>query len=162
YSSGRNLWFGGRFTSARLHLEKVLALSDPISYRSLIHQVGDAPHVNSHAALGVVLFCLGFPDQALGRSGAAIAEARRLTHPVSLATALAIGSMLVSLVGDNLALGERADQLVAIATEQGFPYWQAMGTIYRGWVKVNNGDVTGGTDLLRNGSNAYRATGAET
>ncbi len=69
--------------------------------------------------------------------------------------------MLLSLVGDNAALDEWADQLVAVATEQGFPYWGALGTIYRGWVKVKNGDVTEGISLLRSGSTAYRATGAE-
>ena len=36
-----------------------------------------------------------------------------------------------------------------------------MGTIYRGWVKVKNGDVAEGISLLRSGSTAYRATGAE-
>ena len=48
-----------------------------------------------------------------------------------------------------------------MATEQGFPYWRALGTIYRGWVKVKNGDVAEGISLLRSGSTAYRATGAE-
>jgi predicted ATPase len=36
-----------------------------------------------------------------------------------------------------------------------------MGTISRGWVKVKNGDVAEGISLLRSGSVAYRATGAE-
>ena len=36
-----------------------------------------------------------------------------------------------------------------------------MGTIYRGWVKVKNGDVAEGMSLLRSGSAAYRATGTE-
>ena len=119
------------------------------------------PTDQSQAYLGIVLFCLGFPDQALARSNAAIAEARRLAHPPSLAVGLALGAVLLSLVGDNAALDERADQLVAVATEQGFPFWRAMGTIYRGWVKVKNGDVAEGISLLRSGSTAYRATGAE-
>ena len=130
----------------------MLALYDPISHRSLVHQAGIHPHVNSQAFLGIVLFCLGYPDQALARSNAAIAEARRLAHPPSLAVSLAIGARLLSLVGDNAALDERADQLVAVATEQGFPYWRAQGTIYRGWVKVKNGDVAEGISLLRSGS----------
>ena len=75
---------------------------------------------------------------------AAIAEARRLAHPPSLAVSLAFGARLLSLVGDNAALGEWVDQLVAVATEQGFPLWRAQGTIYRGWVKVKNGDVAEG------------------
>src|SRR5262249_24425455 len=32
----------------------------------------------------LMLVCLGYPDQALARSNAAIAEARRLAHPPSL------------------------------------------------------------------------------
>jgi predicted ATPase len=70
-------------------------------------------------------------------------------------------SRLLSLVGDNVALDERADQLVAVATEQSFPLRRAAGTIYRGWVKVKNGDVAEGISLLRYGSTAFRATGAE-
>jgi predicted ATPase len=106
------------------------------------------------------LFCLGFPEQALARSSAAIAEARRLVHPPSLAVSLTIGTRLLSLVGDNAALDERANQVIAVATEQGFPQWRAHGTIFRGWVKVKNGDVTEGMSLLRSSSTAYRATGA--
>jgi predicted ATPase len=58
-------------------------------------------------------------------------------------------------------MGKWADQLVSTATEQGFPSWQAMGTIYRGWAKVKNGDVTEGMSLLRSGLSAFRATGSE-
>ena len=42
-SSGRNLMLAGRFASSRSHLEEALALYDPISHRSLIHQAGIAP-----------------------------------------------------------------------------------------------------------------------
>jgi predicted ATPase len=151
----------GRFASSRSYLEEALVLYDPISHRSLVHQAGIHPRVNSLALLGNVLFWLGFPDQALANSSAAIAEARGLAHPPSLAASLTIGALLLSLVGDDVALGEQADQLVAVATEQGFPLWRAQGAIYRGWIKVKNGDVTKGMSLLRSGSTAYRATGAE-
>jgi hypothetical protein len=56
---------------------------------------------------------------------------------------------------------EWTDQQVAVTTEQGFPLWHARGTIFRGWVKVKNGNVADGISLLRRGSAAYRATGAE-
>ena len=58
-------------------------------------------------------------------------------------------------------LHERADQLIAVTTEQRLPHWGAQGTIYRGWTKVMNGDVAEGISLLRSGSIAYGATGAE-
>jgi predicted ATPase len=161
-SSGRTLMFVGRFASSRSHLEQELAFYDPISHHSIVRQAAIHPHVNSQAFLGIVLFCLGYPDLVLAQSNAAIAEARRLSHPPSLAASLTFGGRLVSLIGDNAALNERADQLVALATEQGFPNFCAQGTVYRGWAKVKNGDEAEGMSLLRSGSSAYRATGAET
>jgi predicted ATPase len=161
FSSGRNLLSAGRFTSSRSHLEEALALYNPISHRSLVHQTGLHPQNNAQSLLGSVLFCLGFPDQALARSNAAIAEARRVAHPPSLAVSLALGARLLSLVGDNAALDELADELAAVATEQSFPHWRAEGAIYRGWVTVKNGDVAEGISFLRSGSIAFRATGAE-
>jgi predicted ATPase len=43
FSAGRNLMFAGRFASSRSHLDEVLALYDPISHRSLVHQAGNHP-----------------------------------------------------------------------------------------------------------------------
>jgi hypothetical protein len=151
----------GRFASSRSHLEEVLAVYDPISHCSIGHRVGIDPHEYSQAVLGIVLLCLGFPNQALAQGSAAIAEARRLAHPPSLALSLSIGSRLLSLVGDNAALGERADELVDLAIERGLPFWRALGTMYRGYSKVKNGDVAEEKALLGNGLNAYHAaTGA--
>ena len=160
-SSGVNLMSAGKFASSRSHLERALSLYDPISHRSLVRQAGIHPHVFSQAYLANALFCLGFPDQALARNSANIPEARRLAHPPSLAGGLAIGVRLLSLVGDDATLDEWVDQLVAVATEQRFPHWHAQGAIYRGWVKVKNGDLAEGMSLLRSGSAAYRASGAE-
>jgi predicted ATPase len=72
-----------------------------------------------------------------------------------------IGAMVLSIVGENGALDERADELVIVATEQGVPWWATVGTIYRGWVRAKNGDVAEGISLLRSGLAAYRASGAE-
>jgi len=162
FSSGRNLMFVGRFAASRSHSEEALALYDPISHGSLVHQGGIHPQVGSHAHSGIDLFCLGYPAQALARCNVAIAEARRLAHPPSLALSLDLGARLLTHIGEKASLGERADELVAVAIEQGFAVWRAQGMIYRGWVKVKNGDVTEGMSILRSGSSAYRATGAET
>jgi class 3 adenylate cyclase/predicted ATPase len=161
FSTGQNLILRGRFALSRSHFEEVLALYDPISHRALVRQAGVQPLVISEAYLGIVLFCLGFPDQALARGSAAVTEAQRLAHPPSLAVTLAIILRLLSLVGDDAALDERAEQLIADTTEQGFPQMRAMGAIYRGWAKVKNSDITVGISLLRSGSTAYRATGAD-
>jgi predicted ATPase len=73
---------------------------------------------------------------------------------------LGIDALLLSIIGDDVGLEQRADGLVAFATDQGFPFYRATGAIFRGWVKAKNADVTEGLSLLRAGSSAYCATGA--
>jgi predicted ATPase len=65
------------------------------------------------------------------------------------------------LVGNDAILGERANQLTAVATDHDFPHWRAEGTIFRGWALVKHRDLAEGISLLRSGAAAYRATGAE-
>ena len=71
------------------------------------------------------------------------------------------GARLLSFVGDDAPLEEWAGQLATVATERGFVLWRATATMFRGWVSVSNGEVIEGIALLRSGSAAYRATGAE-
>jgi len=160
-SCGSGHMFRGRFSLSRSHLEAALSLYDPNSHHSLGHQTGSHPQVVAQGYLGVALLCLGYPDQAMVQTNGAIAEARRLAHSPSLASALMIGAILLSIVGDNGRLDDRVDDLVAVATEQAFPQWRAFGTIYRGWVKTKNGDLAEGISLLSSGVAAYRANGSE-
>jgi class 3 adenylate cyclase/predicted ATPase len=160
-SAGRNLMLAGRLTLSRAHLEVGCTLSDPVSHHSLVHQAGIHPHVNSQAVLAITLFCLGFPDQALSRSNAAVAEARRLAHPPSLAVSMGFGSLLLSLVGDKTTLDKWAAPLAAVAREQDYRFYHSLGTIYRGWVEVQIGKVKEGISLLRSGLSAYRTTGGQ-
>jgi TolB-like protein/class 3 adenylate cyclase/predicted ATPase len=161
FAAGRNLMFVGRFDSSRSHLEKALALSTAGAHSTIVHQAGLHPRVGTQAYLANVLFYLGYPNQALTQSEQSIVEATRLGHPPSLAVSLSVGTMLVSLLEDAPALAERALRLLAVATEQGFPHWRAVGMMFHGWTKVKMGDVAEGMSLLRSGLSAYRATGAE-
>ena len=160
-SSGRTLMYAGRFDLSRSHLEDLLAIYDPLVHRSVVGQVGFYPQGNAQACLAVVLLCLGYPEQALAQSTAAVAAARNLAHVHSLVSILALAAAPLALIGDAALLDDWAEQLVAITTEQGFPAWCAIGTTYRGWVKVRNGDIAEGLSLLRGGSTAFRVTGSE-
>ena len=158
---GVNLMFVGQFAPSRSHLEKALAFYDLVPCDSLVVEAEFHPHVGSLAYLGMSLFCLGFPDQAAERCNAAHAESRKLAHLPSLAVSLAIGTRLLSLLGDDATLDKWTDELIALGAKQGFPYWSAIATIYRGWVKVKSGDVTEGMCFLRRGLNAFRLTGTK-
>jgi DNA-binding winged helix-turn-helix (wHTH) protein/predicted ATPase len=161
FSSGRTLTLIGRFSASRSHLEAALGLCNLDFHSPLVHQTGFDPQVTTQTYLGIVLVCLGYPEQALARVNAAIAHARRLAHPPSLAVCVASGGIPLTLVGDNAALSEWTDELAAVAAEQGFSYWQAVANYNSGWIKMNNDHVCEGISLLRSGLAAFRATGAE-
>jgi predicted ATPase len=58
------------------------------------------------------------------------------------------------------AVHEQAEATVALATEQGFPFWAAAGTILRGWALAMQGQGEEGLSQVRQGIAAYRATEA--
>jgi predicted ATPase len=123
-SAGRALWLIRRFALSRSHLEEVLAPDDPIPNRLLADQTGTHPHAIAQAYLGNALFCLGHPDQALEQSNAVITKAQRSDNATLLASSLSVGIRLLLLVGNLRALDDWAGQLIAVATEQGFPHWR--------------------------------------
>jgi hypothetical protein len=113
-SLGRDFHPAGRFAPSRSHLEEALALYNSTSHGSPVQQAVVHPQVASQAYLGNVLFCLGLPDQALARSSAAIAEARRLAHLPSLAASLVYSAGILSLVGECPTLSRRLPECLPI------------------------------------------------
>ncbi|MBV8739183.1 MAG: AAA family ATPase [Alphaproteobacteria bacterium] len=139
-SAGRNLMFAGKFASSQSHLKNLLALYDPISHGSIVHQTHFHPDVNALALLGIDLFCLGFPDQGLAHSKAAVAGARKLAHTHSVLSTLRWGAPLIALTGKEAALDEWIGAFAAVANEIGYPVYTAQGAFYRRWVVESTGE----------------------
>jgi predicted ATPase len=59
------------------------------------------------------------------------------------------------------ATHEWAEATLALAREQLFPYWLAVGRITRGWALAYHGQGVKGIEEIRQGLAAYQATGAE-
>ncbi|MFO1157766.1 MAG: AAA family ATPase [Reyranellaceae bacterium] len=156
---GQIHFLAGELQAARFHLERLLAIYDPAVHDKLVQQAGSSP-LMTQSFLAYTLCSLGWPDQGLARSASAIADARRLAHPTSLAVGLALGALQASLVGDHATMEQRANELTTVAAEQGLPYYSAWGAILRGRAQALNGDVQGGIALMREGLEAYRNTGA--
>ena len=85
---------------------------------------------DNYAAL--TLWLLGYPTQALARLHEALALAHELSHPFSLAFARCCAACVSQFRRDVPAVHEHAEAAVALATEQGFPLWAAMGTSLAG------------------------------
>jgi predicted ATPase len=55
----------------------------------------------------------------------------------------------------------RAEALIALSTEQGFPLWEAYGKVLQGWALAAQGQAKEGIAQMRRGHDAWQATGAE-
>ena len=88
--------------------------------------------------------------------------AHELSHPFSLAQALTYASLLHQLRREGKAAQDGAEAVIALSTEQGFPFWLMQGTVLRGWALAEQGQGEEGIRQLRGALAAWRATGAET
>jgi predicted ATPase len=159
-SLGLPLFGLGEFALARAHLEQGAALYDPQQHGSPVFRaVQDRIVILSYAA--AALWQLGYPDQALERSHEAIALARELSHPFSLAVALDLASWFHQFRREWQAVQEQAEAAITLSTDHGFSYWLAVGTILRGWARAEQGYGEEGLGQMRQGLAACRPTRAE-
>jgi class 3 adenylate cyclase/predicted ATPase len=153
YDAGALMCFQlGEFIAGRAQIEKSLALYDP-AHRTIYAEVlpNDAlVLLKVHASL--LCACLGHLDQASSHRESLLVEARRLSHPQTLA--LALMSFWVtgqSLRSDPQSLLRWADEFLAVSTEHGFELWRAFARAYRGWCLAVLGRAGEGIPLLATG-----------
>jgi tetratricopeptide (TPR) repeat protein len=144
--------FRGEFTAGLAHMEKALALYDPAHRSSYADLLSQDVQVQLWVHSNWLLVRLGHLDQALVRRNAALEEARRLSHPPTLAIALACAwwtGWLVRFAPGSLL--QYADELLALAAEHGLGLIRALALIYRGRCLAMLGRPDEGIPLLTAG-----------
>jgi predicted ATPase len=103
---------------------------------------------------------LGYPDQCVRKTREAAALAREISHPFSLAIALACWSWAYQFCGNEEEVTAQAEALHALSTEQLFPFLVAWAKVVQGWSLAAQGLGEKGIAQLQSGLSEYRATGA--
>ncbi len=151
----------GRLAESLAHSQSGLALYDPVRDRSSRFVYAIDSRVVCLLWLSQALLALGYPEQAQVRQGEALATARELAHPNTIAQALFCDWSLHQLLRDGRATQVQAEALIALTTEQGLPLWLAAGVVIQGWALAAGGQAEEGIAVIRRGLADYRATGAE-
>jgi predicted ATPase len=151
----------GELVPARESLEQAIALYDPQQHRAQAWLYGEDTGVITQAYIGRPLWLLGYPDQALRRSHQAVRLAQESASPFSQAFALAWAATVRQFCREVPATRERAEALMALSMEQGFPIWEAYGRFLWGWALAAQGQSEEGIAQMRRGHDAWQATGAE-
>jgi len=161
FAVGQTLMFQGELVAALEHLEQGIALYDPVRHHSHAFLYGQDPGVFCLVLAAWDLCLLGYPDQALKRNQEALAVAQKVVHPFSIAAAQTFFALTYQSRREGQAAQEHAEAAVELCSQQGFPFFLAMGTILRGWALAERGQTEEGIAQVRQGLAAFRATGAE-
>lgn len=159
---GITLFYLGELGLAREHLDQGMALYDAQQHRSHAFLYGQDPGLACLSYAAWTLWLLGYPDQALQKRHEVLTRIREVSHPFRLAYALTLAAMLHHDLREQEAVQERAEAVIALCTEHGFPLWLAGGMILQGWALAAQGQAEVGIVQIHQGLAAWRATGAET
>jgi class 3 adenylate cyclase/predicted ATPase len=158
---GRTLFFLGMYASAHTHLTQGIALYDRQQHRASAFLYGEDAGVVCHSFTAWALWRLGYPAQGLVQTDKAVTLAQQSAHPFSLSFVLSNAAQFHQLRREVRAVQEHSDATITLATDQGFPFWLAIGSTLRGWALAQQGQVQEGIEQLTQGLSAFRATGAE-
>jgi len=151
----------GEFILARSHLEQSIAFYDPQQHRSHTFRQGHNPQVNALGHVALVLWHLGYPDQALKRIHNGLTLAHELSHPYTLALVLSFAMLLHQHRREPRLIQEQAEAVLTQSAEQGFPHIMAWVTLLQGWVLAEQGQGEEGIVQIHQGLAALRAMGME-
>ena len=161
WALGETLLRTGEFVTCREHLEQGITLYNREQYHRLAFLYGIDPGVGCRNVASASLCYLGYPDQALRRSQEALTLAHELSHPFSLGHALLFAAKLHLHRREGQLAQQRAEAGRTLAIEQGFAFWLAGGTFFRGGALADQGQAEEGIEQMRQGLDAAQATGAQ-
>ena len=158
---GMTLFYQGEFVRAKAHWEKGAECYQLDQRPAPTFYSAEDPWVTCLAYFAWTLGLLGYPDQALQSSREALSSAQELSQPFSLALALDHASALHQLRREAGGVQERTEASVALAKDQGYPFWIAGGSVMRGWALSQQRRSEEGIAQIQAGLAALRAMGAE-
>jgi predicted ATPase len=159
---GISLFHLGELVPGREYLEQVITHYDPQQHRSLAFLYGSFdPGVTCLSFAAWSLWPLGYPDQALQRSQEALTLAQEIAHPFSCGLALFFAAATYQFRREIQTTHERAEAAITFSTDQMFPEWVALGTLFRGWALTEQGQEKEGIAQMHQGLAAHRAMGSE-
>ncbi len=160
-SLGHTLFSLGEFAEARRQLEHGLSryAQRQASANTIEFQL--QPGVFNLSVLALVLWYLGYPDQAVIKSQEARALAETLSHPPTQEYALSSAAILRQLRAQAKDARVCIEAAMTISQAQGFTMRLALGGVLQGWALAMGSETEQGISQMTRELAAYQATGSE-
>ena len=158
---GAPSFWRGDFNLAHENFEQVILLYDSQQHNNHTFLLGQDPLFVCMCYDAFTQWALGYPDQALKKIQEAVAMARGRNHSFSLAYALFGIALIYQLRRDENATRQWAEEVIALSTDKGFPYFSSMSGILRGWSAAEQGNIKEGIILISQSLQAWKITESE-
>jgi predicted ATPase len=152
-------FYRGDPVTAWANLEQSLRLRDTPRLSTLLFSNGHESGVRHGFYGAIVLWLLGYADQAQQWRQEELARVQQLEHTPSLASTQLFAAVLSQHRRDVAATQTYAEAMLALATAQGFGHRIAQGRIMRGWALAMQGDAATGVAHIQQGLRAVQSTG---
>jgi hypothetical protein len=157
---GMSFLFTGDVAASRTHLDRAIALYNPIEHRPLVSRFGQDIGVAILSFRSLALWMLGYPVAALADIAHALKDAREIGQAATLMYVLTNTSLTLIFIGSYTTAKERLDELLGLANEKGASYWKARGLVLQGCVLSATGEAADAVHIITSGLAQYRLTGA--
>ena len=161
YALGGTLCSLGELEESLQHFEQGIALYDVNQHHAQVSMFGVDLGVFCQAWSAHTMWHLGYLDQSLQRSYTAVALAKTLEHPFSLALAMAYAAMLFQFSRNSKLVLEWAGAAINFCKEHGVGYYDNWATILHGWALAEQGLLTEGIDQMQQGLADFRGSDSE-
>ena len=141
----------GRLTEAIRHLELAAASS-----HGPLLSIGTRPEIHASAYASHALWLLGRSDDGVAVGEAAVATARSLDDPYSVAIALSYLAVTHQLRADQASLRRVVPELHELCDRHGFAYYREWALVLDGWSRGG----APGLELIRRGVRNLQAEGS--
>jgi predicted ATPase/DNA-binding winged helix-turn-helix (wHTH) protein len=138
----------GDLEGARRHTERML--DHYIARRSHIIRFQYDQRSLARSYHSLILWLLGFSDQAMRSIECNLVDAHASDHPVSLSNALVQSACPVALFVGDLTVAERyVKALTDLSARHALELWGVVGRCFEGMLLVKRGDIGAGLEILR-------------
>jgi tetratricopeptide (TPR) repeat protein len=154
-----SLFHQGAFDQSVEHAKHAVTLSQPGGSYPFLAASGADPAIGAEDWAALSLWFLGYPDRALATAQEVLRRARN--HVYTLALAQNQAAVVHMLRREPVAVGELAGAAIEVASNNGFPYWVAVGNILRGWASAMQEETADGIAQIQRGLEGCRAARVE-
>lgn len=134
----------GHYTEGLEFMRSALKLAEETLGRSAelgsLGRVRD-PRVVSHCYCAWADWFLGFAERSLADVNQAIELASRDAHPATLTEALCFGGLVHRFRREPEQARPMAERALALATEQGLPFWRTSALSVLAWIALETGEI---------------------